>query len=488
MRFCNKIFYFFFVCLLFVGATLTQAEEKRPNIVVILADDHGRGAISCYGSEIAKTPGIDRIAKEGMRMTHAVVTDSLCAPSRAVMISGKYNHLNSVRVNGPLFDGSQVTFPKVLQKAGYQTALVGKWHLGSQPTGFNYFSVIPGQGRFYDCAFKESGKEWKRGRSGGVVRKGYLTDVITDVAFEWLDGKRNKEQPFCLLIHHKAPHGPYDAAPRHKNFLKDVKLPEPKNLLDDYAGRVPSTMEEKIVFSRIALFGKYHGKPVEKKATGTRNEKTRFLYQSIFHGYLRLVAALDENVVRVLDGLEKRGLAENTLVIYLSDNGFFCGQHGFFNKMWMYDESLRIPMVVSWKGKIKPGSTCDKFVSMVDIAPTLIDVAGGKIPAEMQGQSFLPLLLDKEAKPLRDAAYYHYFAQYHTPESVGIRTKTHKLIHYPGVSEIPWEMFDLVKDPEEMKNLAGNPEYKKVQEELTEKLRAEAKKFKDNVAIPRVDH
>ncbi|MGD9128306.1 MAG: sulfatase, partial [Planctomycetia bacterium] len=374
------------------GSSVATAAE-RPNILFIMADDHCQAAISAYGSKVMQTPNLDRIANEGMRFDRAVVTNALCGPSRAVLITGKYNHMNGFCRNNALFDGKQQTFPKLLQKAGYETAIVGKWHLQTQPTGFDYYSVIPDQGRFYDCRMKETGAPWENGRRGGVVQKGYLTDVITDKAIGWLK-QRETDKPFMLMVHHKAPHNPHQPAPRHKNLFADKKFPEPPTLLDDYKGRVPELMADDLIFSRLLICHyREYKKELEEAQKMNRADGTRLMYQTFMRGYTRLIATLDEDIGRLLDHLDKSGLSDNTIVIYVSDNGFFTGEHGFFNKMFMYEPSLQIPLMVRWPGKVKPGSVNENdLVSMLDVAPLLLDAAGAPIPADMQGRSFKPLL------------------------------------------------------------------------------------------------
>ncbi len=442
----------------------------RPNILFVMADDHTRAAASCYGSKTIQTPNIDRIAQQGMKFNHMMVTNALCAPSRAVLLTGKYNHCNGYLHNGQKFDGSQQTFPKLLRKAGYETAIVGKWHLQTEPTGFDHYLVMPGHGRYTNCPLKEKGKPWMDGYRGGTPYEGYLTDIITDQSIAWLE-ERSSDKPFCLMVHHKAPHGPHEPAPRHKDLFADDVIPEPPTLLDDYQGRAPSTIEDTLIFSRMAIchYNKY--KEAVEKYAGSRKKATRHLYQNYMKGYLRLVAALDENVGRLLDYLDKTGLRENTVVIYTSDNGFFNGEHGFFNKMWMYEESLHVPMLVRYPDTVVPGAENGHLVSMLDLAPTFLELAGATVPHDMQGTSILPLLKG-ETPPWRDAVYYHYYAQFETPEQYGVRTQTHKLVHYPESEQgPPWELFDLVNDPQEMTNLADDPAYASLLREMKARLR-----------------
>jgi len=432
---------------------------QRPNILFIMADDHTRAATGCYGSKTMKTPNIDRIAKQGMKFNRMFVTNSLCAPSRAVLLTGKYNHCNGYYRNGQKFDRDTETFPRLLQQSGYETAIIGKWHLLTEPAGFDYYLVMPGHGRFYNCPLKEKGQPWQDGGKGGQPYEGYLTDVLTDQAIEWLENRGATEKPFCLMLHHKAPHEKHDPAPRHKNLFADEVISEPPTLLDDYKGRAPEHIQDNLIYSRMAICHYKYYKEATEKYPDDREKATRYMYQIYMKGYLRLVAALDENVGRMLDYLEKSGLAGNTLVVYTSDNGFFNGEHGFFNKMWMYEESMRTPMLMQYPGVIKPGAEDDHMVSMLDLAPTFLELADADIPQDMQGKSLLPLLNGENAD-WRDAVYYHYYAQFNTPEQYGIRTDRYKLIRYPELENGPeWELFDLTEDPQEMNNLAEDPEH-----------------------------
>ena len=452
--------------LLFLAGTgmAVAAAEPKPNIIYIMADDHGRQATSCYGGNLIQTPNIDRLAHDGIRFDHAMAGNSICSPSRAMLLTGKYNHLCGVRKLNEPFDGSQQTFPKLLQQAGYQTAIVGKWHLSTQPTGFDYYCVAQGNGGCYvDPLLKETGQRWVNDKTGGTLHKGYMTDIITDVALDWLK-HRDADKPFCLMIHHKAPHGPHIPAPRHKDLFKDKVFPEPATLLDDYAGRAPEPVAGQLPWSRLIQNDYPEYRHLKKGYTGDAAHDTRLVYQEFLRGYLRLVAGVDENVGRVLDYLNDTGLAKNTVVIYTSDNGYFLGEHGFYNKMWMYEEGFSIPMIVRMPGN-QIGTTSQQFVSILDIAPTLLDFAGAKIPADIQGCSMKPLLTGDPAKWC-DAFYYHYYGVTGAPqvanwigyhEIIGVRTETAKLIYYPTWKNGPfWEYFDLTQDPREMHNLYRN--------------------------------
>ena len=485
--------------LMALAVAVRAADTPRPNIVIILADDHGRQAVGCYGSPFLKTPHIDRLAREGVRFTQAMACNSICSPSRATLITGKYNHLSGVQKLDGHFDGSQQTFPKLLQQAGYQTAIVGKWHLFTEPTGFDFYSVLPGHGRYVDSPLKETGHPWgDNGNQGGMVHPGYLTDVITDVSLDWLK-RRAPGKPFCLMIHHKAPHSPHVPSPRHKDLFKDVVFPSPPNLLDDYKGRAPSLVSDQLIWSRLLQQCEPQYQPIKQQFTGDRAHDTRLMYQEYVRNYLRLVVALDENVGRVLDYLDQSGLAANTVVIYTSDNGYFLGEHGFYNKMWMYEESLHLPLLIrvppGWGG-VKAGSVNHELVAMIDMAPTVLDLAGVNVPPDIQGQSLVPLLAGK-TEGWRQAFYYHYYGIMGPPrddnwiafhEILGVRTKTSKLVCYPTWKGGPfWEFFDLAKDPREMKNLHAEPSQQPRVTEMKQRLRALAKQYQDTEAAAILD-
>ena len=469
--------------------------DTRPNIIFIMADDHGRQAISCYGSNTIETPHIDRLASKGTRFTNAFANNSICSPSRAVLLTGKYNHICGVRRLQGVFDGRQQTFPKLMQQAGYQTAIVGKWHLASQPTGFDYYDLMVDHGRFYDCPMNRIGAPWgNRGEAGTTVREGYLTDVITDEALSWLS-QRDTNKPFCLMIHHKAPHSPHDPAPRHRECFKDTVFPEPETLLDDYRGRAPEPVADELAWSRLTQQCEAQYRPIREQFTGNRTHDTRLMYQEYMRNYLRLVVALDENVGRVLDYVEAHGLADNTIIVYTSDNGYFNGEHGFYNKMWMYEDGFSIPLIVR-RPNDTASSTEERIVSMLDIAPTMLDFAGIPIPADIQGVSLKPLL---EGRPCerQDALYYHYYGIEGTPqpgnyicyhEIIGARTATEKIIFYPTWKGGPfWEYFDLNTDPLEMNNLIHEPEYTATVADMKTRLLALAKAYKDNEALVYLD-
>jgi len=489
--------------LLFIHYSLftihhSAAAPQQPNILLILSDDHAQHALSCYGNKHIKTPSLDRIAKEGMRFDHALTPNSFCTPARAAVLTGKYSHKNGVtRLNQP-FDGSQQTFPKLLQAAGYNTALFGKWHLLTRPTGFDHFCVMKMQGIPMNPVVFEPQHKWipwspkdqKSFNKGGRKLEGFNNDAITDEALLWLDQKRDKTKPFCLLLHPKPPHEPYvPAPPGYENFLEDVTVPEPATLYDDYKGRTPEaiqkTMRSNLILRRpnfkkdIAEFRKQDPDITDKELLAK-------LYQIYIKGYYRLVKNVDDNVGRVLDYLDESGLANNTIVIYTSDQGFSLGEHGFYNKQWMYEKPLHQPLLVRFPEVIKAGQICSSMSNHVDLAPTLLDYAGLTIPGDMQGHS-LRGILEGKAKKVRDASYYHFYSHgdNNLPEMIGIRTSTHKLIHYPGMKgKYQWELFDLEKDPEEMQNQYTNPEYAQTKQELLTGLRKLINDLEDPVDAP----
>lgn len=446
-----------------MGPRSFAAEPRPRNIVWIMSDDHARHALSCYGSGLNKTPNLDRIASEGVRFDNAFCTNSLCAPSRATLFTGKYSHINGMKDNTPqsVFDGSQQTFPKLLQKAGYRTAIIGKWHLVSDPTGFDYWNILPGQGVYFDPQFIEMGKR--------VKRPGYVTDIITDDAIRYLEGAG--AAPFCLLVHHKAPHRVWEPDPKHSQMYAAREMPEPATFNDDYRNRASSAAHAD---NRIADMPDW----VKQQPPGMTPEQTKkWNYQRFIKDYLRVIASVDDNVGRLLETLEASGLASNTLVAYTSDNGFFLGDHGWFDKRFMYEESLRVPLMMRLPGA-KRGRVEKRMVANIDFAPTLLDAAGVPVPADIQGRSLAPLLAGKDVE-WRESFYYHYY-EYPQPHRVrphyGVRTERYKLVYYPTVNE--WELFDLKSDPRELKSVYAEPAragvVAKMKAELS-RLRAEYK-------------
>jgi len=478
-----------------------EAKAARPNILFIMSDDHAYQAMSCYGSNRNKTPNLDRLAKEGMRFDRCFVTNSICGPSRAVTLTGKYSHLNGFRRNGNQFDPTQQTVAKLLQKAGYQTAVIGKWHLGTTPTGFDYYHVLQGQGPYYN--------PWMHTSDGEVHHTGYTTDVITDQTLKWLKSSRDDSKPFFLMYQHKAPHRNWQPSPKHMNKYDDVDIPEPETLFDDYSGRTPPAREQEMSVAKdlhegdLKFVMPWHLTKEQQKAfvdgykkkndafraaNLTGKEKTRWQYQRYVKDYLRCVDSLDENIGRVLDYLDESGLAKNTIVIYTSDQGWYLGEHGWYDKRWMYEESFRTPLLVRWPGKIKAGSTTDAMSMNLDFAQTFLDVAGEDAPGDMQGASLVPILKGQQPDDWRKSVYYRYY-EYPSVHMVrqhhGVRTDRYKLIRFKTkenkVQDGPeaWELFDLEKDPNELKSVYGDPAYAAITADLKKELERLRTQYKD---------
>jgi len=472
------------LCCLFVSAV--EGADDRPNILFIFTDDHAPHAISAYGSKINRTPNIDRLAQEGMLFRNCFCTNSICGPSRAVILTGKHSHLNGFLDNRSVFDGSQQTMPKLMQQTGYQTAMIGKWHLKSDPTGFDYWSVLTGgggQGTYYNPAFSTS--------SGPATHEGYVTDIITDMALEWLD-ERDDHQPFLLMYQHKAPHREWEPDPAHFDLYENENIPEPATLFDDYEGRTSATKKQEMSIAghlterdlkltaprnltpeQLATWNKaYDPRNAAFHSAGLEGDDlVRWKYQRYIKDYLRCIASVDDNIGRVLNYLDRQGLSENTIVIYSSDQGFYLGDHGWYDKRWMYEESLRMPFIVRWPGKVKPGSVNTDLVQNLDFAETFLDVAGAPIPADMQGQSLLPLFEGKTPEDWRDSIYYQYYeypAVHMVARHYGVRTARYKLIHYYDIGE--WELFDLETDPDELKSVYDVEAYAGIRAELTAEL------------------
>ena len=474
--------------LLLLLLSIASAAE-RPNILFIMTDDHAAHAISCYGSKVNETPQMDRIAKDGMRFTNAFVTNSICTPSRATILTGKYSHLNGTPVFNR-FDGSQQTVAKLLQAAGYHTGMIGKWHLGSDPTGFDRWIVLPGQGVYRNPDFLTA--------ESRVTVRGYATDVITDLGVEWLE-TRPKEKPFFLMLHHKAPHRPWEPDEKHRAMFANRTIPEPETLFDDYAtrpGALPENMQTiaKNLTNRdlkrpspgssLTFIEHWNATvPMEVEVDGkklTGEALVHWKYQRYMQDYLACVQSVDDNIGRVLDYLERTGLAKNTIVFYTSDNGFFLGDNGMFDKRFMYEPSLRVPLLVRGPG-VKAGAVSDFFALNNDFAPTFLDLAGLPTPADMQGRSLLPLLRGEAPADWRKTMYYRYYhdpGDHNTRAHYGVRTATHKLIYF--YKKDAWEMFDLVKDPTEQKNIAGDEKEAVRLSEMRAELTRLRKEFKDD--------
>jgi arylsulfatase A-like enzyme len=439
----------------------------KPNILFIMSDDHAAHAMSCYGGGVNQTPNLDRIAKEGMRLTNCFCTNSICTPSRAAILTGKYPHVNgAITFNPP--DPAHATFPQILRKEGYYTAMVGKWHLDAEPVGFDYWSVLPDQGKYFDPDFMEMGRH--------TVKKGYVTDIITDMTLDLLRN-RPQDKPFCLLCHHKAPHDNWQTDDKHAHLFEDEEIPEPSTLFDDYSTRAKAiTASTQVIGSDVPGHTRY------EKETGHISdpvERRKAQYQIYMKSYLRCVASIDDNVGRVLNFLDESGLAQNTIVVYTSDQGFFLGEHGWYDKRFMYEESLRMPFVVRYPEAIQPGTCCNDLVLNIDFAPTFLESAGIPAPEDMQGSSIMPLLEGAETPDWRQSMYYrYYYSHFNTPAHWGIRTREHKLIHYHDSEE--WELYDLENDPMEMVNLYGNEECRSLVHSLKTELIRLREEFDDH--------
>lgn len=511
--------------------------KKRPNIVFIMTDDHTMQAMSCYGSKLVSTPNLDRIAEEGMLFRNCFVTNSVCGPSRATILTGKYSHLNGLTDNSKIFDSTQVIYPQLLKKAGYQTAMIGKWHLGTLPVGFDYYSILPNQGEYYQPDFIENGNR--------ITEKGYVTDIITDKAIRFLE-HRDTGKPFLLIYQHKAPHRNWLPAMRHLGMFDKTTFPEPVNLLDDFKNRGKAAREQMmniaanmwdawdlklesseqldsmakvlpktnfkdakgddyrqandVSLDKYRFFQVYNRMTPEQKTKWNKvydrrvNEfkrlhlkgdaLVRWKYQQYMRDYLACVVAVDENVGRLMDYLKKTGELDNTIIVYTSDQGFYLGEHGWFDKRFMYEESFRTPLLVRYPPSVKAGSVSGAFAMNLDFAPTLLDYAGVKIPEDMQGVSLRPVLDNAGKTPSgwRKAVYYHYyeFPGWHmVKRHYGIRTSRFKLIRfYNDINE--WELYDLKNDPHEMVNQYNNPAYRDTVSKLKLQLKELRLQYRDN--------
>ncbi len=493
---------------LFPSSSGRAPKQNHPNIIFIMSDDHAFQAISAYGHGLNETPNIDRIAKEGAIFNRGFVTNSICAPSRAVMLTGKFSHLNGKIDNRGPFNWDQQNFAKLLQQNGYQTALIGKIHLEGSAQGFDYWNVLPGQGQYYNPDFIENGVKKRF--------EGYVTTLTTEFAINWLDKTRDKSKPFCLLYHQKAPHRNWLPEEKYLNLYEDREFPFPENFFDDYQGRGTAAHTQEMGIVNEMRWGHdmkfendpYTGEPTPfaadlkrmneqqrqawRNAYNTRNEEfvknnpegkelAKWKFQRYLRDYLKCIKSVDDGVGQMLDYLDKNGLAENTIVIYTSDQGFYLGEHGWFDKRFMYEESFRTPILMRYPKEIKPGTVINQLVQNLDFAPTFLDFAGIKLPADMQGMSFRKLF-KKEPGEWRDAIYYHYYeypAEHQVKRHYGVRTERYKLIHfYYDVDE--WEMYDLQKDPHEMKSIYNDPAYATVQADLHQKLKDLRVKYGDS--------
>ena len=520
-----------YVLLVLIFLSACSDKDERPNILFIMSDDHAYQAISAYDDRLIQTPNIDRIADEGILFTNACVTNSICAPSRAVILTGKHSHLNGKIDNHAKFDTTQVTFPQLFQKAGYQTAMYGKLHFGNNPKGVDDFLILPGQGDYINPKFL--------GKEKDTLITGYVSDVITDLTLNWFKTKRDKSKPFMMMYLHKAPHRAWWPSPEKFAEFYEKTFPEPETLFDDYSNRGtaaktaemnllthmqymhdskvrPSVIEEmgkvepEIVYVRgdgtlmrptaRGFYGPFGRANEEQKKkyditldkisadfkenwpTMNDTQKMKWKFQRYMQDYLATISSVDDNVGRVLDYLEETGLDDNTIVVYTSDQGFYLGEHGWFDKRFIYDESFKTPLMVKWPNKIKPGITNDEMVQNLDFAQTFLEAAMIDVPDDMQGESLMPLLLSENDKWTREEVYYHYYeypSVHMAKRHYGIVTKEFKLVRfYYDVDE--WELYDRLNDPNEMNNVYDDPAYADVVKDLTERLANLRVKYKDS--------
>ena len=513
------------------GLTLALSGADRPNILFIFSDDHAPNAISCYPGglfdEIAPTKGIDRIAREGMRFDRSYCTNAICGPSRASILTGKHSHLNGfIDNNSSYFDGLQTTFPDLLREAGYTTAMIGKWHLHSNPIGFDYWEILPGQGAYYNPDFIQMDNTRKR-------FQGHCNDLVTQKGLTWLKQAANSKKPFMAMVQYKAPHRNWAPAFRHINMFDDVTMPEPETLFDNYENR-SSVLKEHAMgiqdhmswgndmkmqgenlfpshftgrgngqFNRltdqdkktvISAYEDENKQFIKDMRAGKLDQKaiTSWKYQRYIKDYLAVIQSMDEGIAKILNHLDNSGLAENTIVIYSSDQGFYLGEHGWYDKRWMFEESLMMPFVVRWPGKIKPGSVSNAIIQNIDYGPTFLELAGAKIPESMQGKSLVPIFKAAGEKPegWRDSIYYRYSGErtHNVAAHDGVRTADHKIFWVPKTKE--YQLFDMKKDPQEMKSIHNDPAYAVVFNEMKQELDSARKKYRVHSAIigePRED-
>ena len=475
----KSVFRIVFLITISCYSQSNPSEKKAPNVVFIFSDDHATNAISAYGglfTELAPTPNIDRIANEGALLENALCTNAICGPSRAAILTGTYSHVNGYYKNykGGVFDNQQWTYPQALQHAGYQTALVGKWHLASEPVGFDYYKyhISKGeQGLYWDPVYNDNGET--------IKEKGYATNLTTDFALDWLQ-QRNEKEPFCLLLHYKAPHRDWAPDTKYEALWEDIEMPYPSNFNDSYEGRELTAGDTEMTmdyFSRQDMkmtapdslskkqqrqWLQYGFKPSEVVTPSkdlSPQEVREWKYQKYIKDYLATIRSVDDNIGKVLAYLKENGLEENTIVIYASDQGFFLGEHGFFDKRFMYEESLKMPFVIRYPGQIEAGTVVSDIVSNIDFAPTLLEMAGVPIPEKVQGNSFFKILKGQASNDWRQSMYYHYYEYpyYHRVQPhYGIRNQRFKLIHFYYNIDT-WEFYDLENDPSEMNNLINNP-------------------------------
>lgn len=510
LAYCLVFIVIFQSCKSKLEQDVETLEKQQPNIIYIMTDDHATQAISAYGhpiSQLAPTPNIDRIATEGAIFMNNFCTNSICGPSRAVILTGKHSHINGFKMNGNRFDGSQPTFPKLLQTVGYHTALIGKWHLHGNPQGFDYWNILTDQGHYYNPDFITFNERTEKIDTTRI--EGYATDIITEDALNYLGGIKNNQQPFLLMVQHKAPHRNWMPALRHLNTYDHVKFPLPDTYFSTHEGSMASQEQyqtiyrdmyeghdlkmtvkkgsnelahnpwttdfERMTKAQREIWDKAYGSKNDAMHDANYNEEEMALWkaQRYLQDYLATVASVDESVGKILDYLKTNGLEENTIIIYTTDQGFYLGEKGWFDKRFMYEESLAMPMVIKYPGVIKPGTEITALTQNLDFAPTFLDFAQAEIPLDMQGKSLRPLLTKKSnGDNFRDAIYYHYydFPAFHMVKKMyGVRTKRYKLIHvYDDVDQ--WELYDLKSDPKELTNLINDDSYDDIERVLRLKL------------------
>ena len=510
------------LALLFTASS--SLANERPNILFLFSDDHACEAISAYPGgkfdDLAPTPSIDRIAKDGLLFENSFCANSICGPSRACILTGKHSHLNGFLDNGTQFDGHQQTFPVLLQKAGYRTVMIGKWHLGTDPVGFHHWEVLPGQGNYYNPDLKQM--------DGSVKRyPGHCNDVVTNIALEQLKEATNSKEPFMIMAQYKAPHRNWSPAERHLTLFDDKTFPEPDSLYDDYSNRSKSLTGQTMSIEKDMYWGhdmKFHGENLfpkhfakglpnreylrmtdeQKKAWDAaykpKNDKLiaqmkagelsdkeilQWKYQRYIKDYLRSIRSMDEGIGQLLDELEGSGLAKNTIVIYSSDQGFYLGDHGWYDKRWMFEESLKMPFIIRWPEVIKPGTTTKSLIQNIDYAPTFLELAGADIPSDIQGHSLVPMLKNsgEATEDWRDSIYYRYYGEavHSVAAHDGIRTDHHKLMFFPDTNE--FNLFDLTKDPREMDSVHDESEYAKTLSEMKTKLAQTRVKYRAHSAV-----
>ena len=509
------------IAVLLIAVSTSAIAADRPNILFIFSDDHAPHAIGAYNGwlkSVNPTPNIDKLAAQGMLFENSFCTNSICGPSRAVILTGKHSHKNGFMNNGNKFDGNQQTFPKLLQTAGYQTAFYGKWHLKSKPQGFDQWAVLPGQGLYYNPDFITS--------AGRTRVSGYCTDIVTDMAIDWIKKQRGSDKPFMLMCQHKAPHRNWMPALRHLHLYDDIDIPEPTTLFDDWKDNAPPARHQELEIDRhmdlnydlfVDLTPDFKGEPSQKRqdrsawnnlkrfspeqlkawraAYAPKDEEfhksrlsgkalVRWKFQRYAKNYLRCVKGVDESVGKLMKTLDETGLADNTIVIYCSDQGFYIGDHGWYDKRWMYEESLKMPFIVKWPGVTKPGARSKQLIQNLDYAETFLDIAGANIPADMQGASLVPLLKGQTPKNWRTSIYYHYYeypSVHMIPRHYGIRTQRYKLMHFYQFDE--WEFYDLKTDPDELANLYKGSKHAALIEKTKRQLSQLQKHYADNSDI-----